>query len=56
LGVNVETVQRWREKGWIHADYYNDPKEYLYEPSIEGLPPRYQGKTINPTDQLSPEK
>jgi len=23
LGVHVETVQRWRKKGWIQAHYYN---------------------------------
>jgi hypothetical protein len=51
LGVTVQTVKRWRKKGWIHAHYYNDLKEYLYEPSCEGLPPRYQDKTINPMDQ-----
>lgn len=51
LGVHVETVQRWRKKGWIQAHYYNDQKEYLYEPSCEGLPPCYHGKTIHPMDQ-----
>ena len=50
FGVNVQTVQRWRKKGWIHAEYYNDQKEYLYEPSFEGLPSRYQGEAINSTD------
>jgi DNA invertase Pin-like site-specific DNA recombinase len=56
LGVNVETVQRWRKKGWMHAHNYNDQKEYLYEPSCEGLPPCYHGKTINPTNQSRQEK
>lgn len=56
LGVNVETVQRWRKKGWMHARYYNDLKEYLYEPSCAGLPPRYQGKTINWAEQSRQEK
>jgi DNA invertase Pin-like site-specific DNA recombinase len=56
LGVTVQTVKRWRKKGWMHAHYYNDLKEYLYEPSCEGLPPRYQDKTINPTDQSRQEK
>ena len=55
LGANVETVQRWRQQGWMHAHYYNNLKAYLYEPSCESLPPRYQGKTINPTDQPSQE-
>ena len=50
FGVNVQTVQRWRKKGRIHAEYYNDQKEYLYEPSFEGLPSRYQGEAINSTD------
>ena len=50
FGVKVQTVQRWRKKGWIHAEYYNDQQEYLYEPSFEGLPSRYQGEAINSTD------
>jgi hypothetical protein len=56
LGVTVQTVKRWRKKGWIQAHYYNDLKEYLYEPSCEGLPPRYRDKTINLTNQSRQEK
>ncbi len=52
FGVNVQTVQRWRKKGWMHAEYYNDQKEYLYELSFEGLPSRYQGEAINSTGPL----
>ena len=37
-------------KGCIHAEYYNDQQEYLYELSFEGLPSRYQGEAINSTD------
>jgi len=46
-GVTAQTVKRWRKKGWMQAYYYNDQKEYLYEPSYEGLPPRCRTKTIN---------
>jgi DNA invertase Pin-like site-specific DNA recombinase len=42
FGVSVQTVQRWRKRGWIHAAYYNDQKEYLYERFFEDLPPQYQ--------------
>jgi DNA invertase Pin-like site-specific DNA recombinase len=45
FGVNVQTVQRWRKNGWIHAVYYNDQKEYLYEPFFEGLPRHSQNQT-----------
>ncbi len=51
VGVTVQTVKRWRKKGWIQVHYYNDQKEYLYEPSYEGLPPRCRVKKINPADQ-----
>jgi DNA invertase Pin-like site-specific DNA recombinase len=56
LGVTVQTVKRWRKKGWIQAHYYNDLKEYLYESSCEGLPPRYQDKTINRANPSRQEK
>jgi len=45
FGVSVQTVQRWRKNGWIHAVYYNDQKEYLYEPFFEGLPRHSQHQT-----------
>jgi DNA-binding XRE family transcriptional regulator len=44
FGVSVQTVQRWRKNGWIHAVYYNDQKEYLYEPFFEGLPRHSQNQ------------
>ena len=37
-GVTALTVQRWRRQGWIIARPYNDQPEYLYEPTLEGLP------------------
>src|SRR5262249_31943128 len=40
FGVKVQTVQRWRKKGWRQAAYSNDQKEDLYELSCEGLPSR----------------
>ena len=48
FGVSVETVQRWRKRGWIHAAYYNDQKEYLYEPFFEDLPPQYHTAAATP--------
>jgi hypothetical protein len=50
FGVKVQTGQRWRKQGWMHAEYANDQKEYLYELSFEGLPSRDQGEAINSTD------
>ncbi len=47
FGVTIQTVQRWHKCGWIHAEYYNDQKEYLYEPFFEGLPQRYQDLAAN---------
>jgi len=44
FGVSVQTVPRWRKMGWIHAMYYNDQKEYLYEPFFEGLPRHSQNQ------------
>ena len=51
FGVSVQTVQRWRKLGWIHAAYYNDQKEYLYEPFFESLPPQYQIAAATPMAQ-----
>ena len=51
FGVSVQTVQRWRKRGWIHAAYYNDQKEYLYEPFFEELPPQYQTAVATPMAQ-----
>jgi len=51
LGVSLQTVQRWRKLGWIHAAYYNDPKAYLYEPFFEDLPPQYHTATAKPMAQ-----
>ena len=51
LGVSVQTVQRWRKRGWIHAAYYNDQKKYLYEPFFKGLPPQYQTSAAKPMAQ-----
>ena len=51
FGVSVHTVQRWRKLGWIHAAYYNDQKEYLYEPFFEDLPPQYQTSAAKPMAQ-----
>jgi DNA-binding transcriptional regulator YiaG len=51
FGVSVQTVQRWRKLGWIHAAYYNDQKEYLYEPFFESLPPQYQTAAATPMAQ-----
>jgi hypothetical protein len=34
-GVSVQTVQRWRQRGGIHAAYSNAQQEYLYEPCLE---------------------
>jgi len=51
FGVGVQTVQRWRKRGWIHAAYYNDQKEYLYEPFFEDLPPQYQTAAATPMAQ-----
>ncbi len=48
FGVSVETVQRWRKRGWIHAAYYNDQTEYLYEPFFEDLPPQYHTAAATP--------
>jgi hypothetical protein len=31
FGVNVQTGHRWRQGGGLHAAYYNDQKECLYE-------------------------
>jgi hypothetical protein len=50
-GVSVQTVQRWRKLGWIHAAYYNDQKEYLYEPFFEDLPSQYQTSAAKPMAQ-----
>ena len=51
FGVSVQTVQRWRKCGWLHAAYYNDQKEYLYEPFFEGLPQQYQDSAANSMHQ-----
>ena len=56
FGVSVQTVQRWRKCGWIHAAYYNDQKEYLYEPFFEGLPQQYQDSAANAMDQSYKEE
>jgi hypothetical protein len=50
-GVSVQTVQRWRKLGWIHAAYSNDQKEYLYEPFFEDLPPQYHTAAAKPMAQ-----
>jgi Homeodomain-like domain len=51
FGVSVQTVQRWRKRGCIHAAYSNDQKEYLYEPFFESLPPQYQTSAAKPLAQ-----
>jgi Homeodomain-like domain len=51
FGVSVQTVQRWRKLGWIHGAYYNDQKEYLYEPFFEDLPPQYHTAAATPMAQ-----
>src|SRR5215813_7388502 len=46
---DLASASKWRKNGWIHAVYYNDQKEYLYEPYFEGLP-RYsqnQAQTVS---------
>jgi len=56
FGVTIQTVQRWHKCGWIYAEYYNDQKEYLYEPFFEGLPQRYQDSAANPMAQSCKEE
>jgi DNA-binding transcriptional regulator YiaG len=56
FGVTIQTVQRWHKCGWIYAEYDNDQKEYLYEPFLEGLPPRYQDSAANPMAQSCQEE
>ena len=51
FGVRVKTVKRWRKLGWINAAYYNEQKEYLYEPFFEGLPQHYQTSAASPLAQ-----
>jgi DNA invertase Pin-like site-specific DNA recombinase len=48
FGVSVQTGQRWRKRGWIHAAYYNDQKEYLYEPFFKDLPSQYHTAAATP--------
>ena len=51
FGVSVQTVQRWRKRGWRHAAYYNDQKEYLYELFFEDVPPQYHTAAATPMAQ-----
>ena len=48
FGVTIQTVQRWHKCGLMYAEYYNDQKEYLYEPFFAGFPQRYQDSAANP--------
>ncbi len=56
FSVTIQTVQRWHKCGWIYAEYYNDQKEYLYEPFLEGLPQRYQDFGCQPMAQSCKEE
>jgi DNA invertase Pin-like site-specific DNA recombinase len=43
LGVAASTVKAWRESGLLHAQLYNDKKQYLYEPPGACRPSKRQG-------------
>jgi len=43
-GVQSQTIRRWRSRGWLHRERYNDQPEYLYEPDFSGLPKDIAGR------------
>jgi transposase len=47
LNVSGSTVTKWRERGLLHAERYNDKGSCLYAKPGDGAPTKQQGRKLS---------
>ena len=53
LGVGHDTVERWRERGLVRGERYNDKGQWLYYPPGDQAPAKWKHKPSR--SQVAPE-